>query len=152
MKKIKYSNAKMIQGLKRIVKEIDKDEFEFDYIVGLVRGGAVPAVYLSNLLVKPVYLLPYSCRDNMLSHGNVIPHTIMSDLNAGKKILLVDDIVDTGKTIHYLYEEFKNRKTDMAGIKLCALHYNENNKYKITCDYFHEPHNDGTWIVYNWEL
>lgn len=47
---------------------------------------------------------------------------IIKDLDeplAGKHVLVIEDIVDTGKTLHYLVELLKDRGA--ADVKLCAL-------------------------------
>lgn len=47
---------------------------------------------------------------------------IIKDLDeplAGKHVLVIEDIVDTGKTLHYLLELLKDRGA--ADVKLCAL-------------------------------
>ena len=41
-----YSPHDFQEGIEDIVKQIGQSEFKPDLIVGIVRGGSVPAVYL----------------------------------------------------------------------------------------------------------
>ena len=43
----------------------------------------------------------------------------LDDPIRGKNILVVEDIIDTGRTMHYLLEILQQR--DPASVKLCAL-------------------------------
>lgn len=71
---------------------------KYDCIIGLKRGGLVPAVYLSHTLETPMYVADVS---HSLSKGdNLDWHDVMfPDIEAGKRILIVDDILDSGYTI-----------------------------------------------------
>ena len=71
-------------------------------IIGLQRGGLITAVNLSHLLNVPMlvadYSHPDSVGDNKESHNQLIP-TIPSHI---KRIILVEDIVDTGNSANGL--------------------------------------------------
>ena len=62
---------------------------------------------------------------------------ITSDLTRpieGKHVLLVEDIVDTGLTMHYIIEMLQTRKP--ASVKLCSLlHKPSRTKKACTIDY-----------------
>lgn len=62
---------------------------------------------------------------------------IISDLSSsikGKDVLLVEDIVDSGLTLSYLYKTMKAKKP--RSLKLCALlNKVERRKYEIPIDY-----------------
>ena len=70
-----------------------------DLIIGLKRGGLIPAVYLSHLLKVPLKVADYSHHqsvgDDKDSHEFIIPEIS----NNIKKIVVVDDIIDTGYVI-----------------------------------------------------
>ena len=62
---------------------------------------------------------------------------ILKDLDesiAGKDVLIVEDIVDTGLTLDYLFRIFKSRKPD--SLKVCTLlTKNARRKVKVKVDY-----------------
>jgi len=77
-----------------------------DCIVGITRGGLMPAQELSHMLNIPMETVNYSSKsgagDNK-NHQNIIPDV------RGKSILLVDDICDTGDTLRELTDAYTNK-------------------------------------------
>ena len=71
-----------------------------DYIIGLQRGGLIPAVHISHLLNTPLKVADYShtdsVGDNKHSHIDYIPELPYTV----RKVLLVDDILDTGSAVN----------------------------------------------------
>jgi hypoxanthine phosphoribosyltransferase len=146
------------QAINKIRQQIDNENATFDLIIGLSRGGLVPAVFLSHQLNIPMLVADVthelSMGDNIASHSNTIP-VIPKDI---KSILVVDDIVDSGNTILALYE---NLKTD-ASLTVAALYVKvlaEDYLIDNTCTRFKgciaaniiAPDND-EWIDFPWEL
>jgi hypoxanthine phosphoribosyltransferase len=91
---------------------------KYDLIIGLSRGGLVPAVFLSHRLNVPMVVADISHElsvgDNKDSHSNILP--IIPD-NV-KSILIVDDIIDSGNTIIALITNLKTT----ASITVSALY------------------------------
>jgi len=77
-----------------------------DTIVGIVRGGLMPAQELSHNMNVPMETINYSSKmgagDNK-NHNNVFPPI------RGKSILLVDDICDSGKTLKEIHQYYSNQ-------------------------------------------
>ena len=92
------------------------------HIVCILKGGAYFACELSKHLKMPVsigFMSVSSYGAGTTSSGIV---RIIKDLDEpieGKRVLIAEDIVDTGKTLAYLIEVFKGRKP--KDIKVCAL-------------------------------
>lgn len=79
---------------------------KIETIVGLTRGGLMPAVILSHMLNIPMVAVQYSSKDghgDNKNHQNVLP-----DLD-GKSILLVDDICDSGRTLREVHDAYVAR-------------------------------------------
>lgn len=79
----------------------------FDVIIGLTRGGLIPAVMLSHALNTP--MLPFNPH---VLHANGVPRGPL-DLEISpavtRRVLIVDDISDTGKTFDKTVTFFENR-------------------------------------------
>jgi len=102
--KIPYSHDQMAGDLQEIIRQMHLEDFRPDYIVGIARGGLVPATMLSHYFAKPLMALNYSLRDRMVSPDEEVD-AIARKLNEGKKILLVDDICDSGVTLRKIADE-----------------------------------------------
>lgn len=77
------------------------DNWRPDYIVGLTRGGLVPANMISQYLDTTLHTLNVSFRDS----DNIGPESnlwMAEDAFNGKNILIVDDINDSGRTLDWI--------------------------------------------------
>lgn len=91
-------------------------------VVGLLRGSFVFIADLAREIDLPIeidFLEASSYGNNMESSREV---RILKDLNdeiSGKDVLVVEDIVDTGHTLHHVLNLLKSRKPKR--IEACAL-------------------------------
>jgi len=84
-------------------------------VVGVVRGGAIPAVILSHLLGIPCKMVAYSStsgKGDNKDHLNVIPEEIIT----GSNQLFVDDIVDTGQTFSEISDLVMGKNTKFVAL------------------------------------
>ena len=151
---IDYSYSDFRDGIEQIAVQIEKSGYEPDVIVGIVRGGSVPAVYLSHRLKIPVQMVHWNTRDET-QWGNESNCWIPEDINNGDKILLVDDIVDGGDTIKELLNDWNSSISDdleVDNIRVAAMYYNT--AQDVNVDYFDRAINreeDKRWIIFPWE-
>lgn len=99
MDHIFYSFERFNRDINTIVQIIGSQKF--DIIVGLSRGGCIPAVVLSHKLGIPATMLNLSTRDGVTTDLNLYQYFE----NLSEKffrILIVDDLVDSGKTIQWI--------------------------------------------------
>lgn len=159
MKKIYYTWTQVQGACLEIARQMSVDDWRPDYIVGITRGGAVPAVLLSQYTGIPMRPLPVSLRDS----GECLSDLAMAeDAFDGKKILIVDDINDTGATIAWIKHDWpsgcfpKNKKwNDIWGknVRFAVLTHNQSSKFKDP-DYSVWTVNkkeEDCWLVYPWE-
>lgn len=131
-----------------------------DYIVGLTRGGLVPAVYLSHYLDVPMETLKVSLRDDADTESNL---WMAEDAYNGKNILIVDDINDTGATLDWIINDWQSscHPSDAHwlnvwgnNVKIAVLVDNLSSNFSRTVDYSAVEINKAekdVWIVYPWE-
>ena len=123
---IKINQLELSGCIHQIMRGMAKDNWKPDYIVGLTRGGLVPAVMISQYLEVPMHTLDVSFRDNDMGpesnlwmaedafgyvnyEGLEFPapaDRIVTDRALRKKILVVDDINDTGRTLNFIKEDW----------------------------------------------
>jgi uncharacterized protein len=74
----------------------------FDIVVGIARGGVVPAMLIAHQFGSEFKLLTFNYRDDSNTPRYEEPVFLsgtVEDLPIDKKILLVDDVSVTGKTL-----------------------------------------------------
>ena len=99
----------------KICREITLGDWRPDYIVGITRGGLLPAVMISQYFDIPCETLKISLRDGEVGESNCWMAEEAFGFNAAeigdplcKNILVVDDINDQGSTLNWLMEDWEN--------------------------------------------
>lgn len=138
-----------IHTLSRIVaKGIRKAKFQPDVIIGLARGGFVPSRNLSDLLgVKDLISLKIGHWGEVATKDGKaeLKYPIKFDLT-GKKVLIVDDITDTGESMIVARDYIQS--LGPSEIKTAVLmHINHS---KFTPDFYAEDVEDWTWFIFPW--
>jgi hypothetical protein len=140
-----YSFTDLIADVDYLKGVIDESKYMPDVVVGLARGGLIPAVMLSHKLGLPMCSVKWSTRD----HIGTQP---LEKLKQYRDILIVDDICDSGKTLTSLVDNLRHF-APITKVKTCTLHYNTSQSFKV--DYFVntiDRTKDDRWIIYQWEI
>ena len=126
----------MSERIKVMIPEEDIDkrvramgaEISLDYgnegvvLICILKGASFFACELAKRITTPVaidFMSVSSYGSGTVSSGRV---RIMKDLDediAGKHVIVVEDIVDSGRTLSYLLDMLKDRKP--SSLKLCTL-------------------------------
>lgn len=91
-------------------------------VVGVLKGSVIFLADLVRHIAAPIFvdfIGISSYGDATVSSGVVQITQDLSRPIEGKHVIVVEDIVDTGHTVHYLMENFGTRRP--ASIKLCSL-------------------------------
>ena len=123
---IKYKKKDFDKDIDTLVAKINKSKVKFNYIVALSRGGLIPGVVLSHKLDVRLVPINWSTRDNPMDreYNCWIPE----DINEGKKILVVDDIIDSGEALRTMFEDWNSsvcNKLNTENIYIASLIYNK---------------------------
>lgn len=144
---MRYCFDKFKTDINKLVDDINSSDKSYDYIVGIVRGGSIPATCLSHHLGLPMKNVSWSTyhKDQMKETALDVAEDIMD----GKKLLIVDDILDSGRTMKELIQDWG---VDRSQFDLAVLIWNEGQD--IVPD-FHgrkiDRKDDSDWITFWWE-
>ena len=143
-----------------IVKQMYADNFKPDYIVGITRGGNIPATIISNMTGISCEALKVSLRDDAReSESNT---QMAQDAISEKKILIVDDINDTGATFNWIKNDWQqsltgtgdwHHKRMWSNVKFATLTENLASEFENVSYHVHEVNKaeEDVWLVYPWE-
>ncbi len=103
----------------QLAEKIRRD-YQPDLVIGIAKGGVIPAVYLSSVFMLDFYPIKLSSRKNEkivrdTPQWFVYPTRQVAD----KKVLLVDDICVAGRTFNMAKEEL--RKLDAKEIRTVSI-------------------------------
>lgn len=117
------SEADVEARIAELGEQISKDyEGESVYLLCILKGGVFFTTELAKRISVPVsldFMSVSSYGAQTQSSGEV---RILKDLDTsieGKNVLVVEDIIDTGRTLSYLLDILKQRNP--KSLKLCAL-------------------------------
>ena len=117
------SEEEVDKKIKELGEQISKDyEGKEVHLVCVLKGGSFFMCELAKRITVPVSLdfMSVSSYGGDTKSSGVVK--IVKDLDeplAGKNVLVVEDIIDSGRTLSYLLELLKDRKP--ASLKLCTL-------------------------------
>jgi hypothetical protein len=122
-----------------------------DYIVGITRGGNVPATILSNMTGIRCEAVKVALRDGESGKTGDSIAWMADDASMGKNILVVDDINDTGATFEWLSKDWGLNGGD--NVRFATLTENLSSEFDgvdYYCDEVNKAEED-VWLVYPWE-
>ena len=123
VKRVVYDEKQIAQRVHELGSQITAGYSEGELLVlGLLKGSFIFLSDLVRQITRPLqvdFLVASSYGDNTFSSGNVrLLYDPETELE-GKDILLVEDIVDTGRTLSRLMDLLKARNP--RSLEICAL-------------------------------
>ena len=117
-------------------------------LIGVLKGAFIFLADLSRRLTIPRHIEFIAV--SSYGHGNVPSGAVRLVMDvrasiAGRHVLIVEDIVDTGHTLHYLIDMLKSRNP--ASVRTCALlHKEHRTEVDVDVDYLGFTIGD-EWVV-----
>jgi xanthine phosphoribosyltransferase len=121
-----------------------------DFVVGIGRGGLVPAVFLSHMLDLPMLSVDHSSK--VPGFADELLHKVAEKSAVGTRLLFVDDINDTGSTINYIRRLLAETGSDNSNLRFAVLLSNV--RSKVSVDFWSrtiDRDTDKRWFVFPWE-
>jgi xanthine phosphoribosyltransferase len=172
MNKLPIAYNDLVRLVNKICREILISDWRPDYIVGITRGGLIPAVMISQYLNVPMHSLNVTLRDgnecesNLWMAEDAFGYAIYDPMCSGngrKRILIVDDINDTGATLDWIINDWPSgcfpdepawKEVWNNNVKFAVIVDNLSSKCSVKMDFVgmevNKAEND-VWIDFPWE-
>ena len=181
MRLITYNWNKVERAVQDIAMGMYKDNWRPDYIVGVTRGGLVPAVMLSHMTGIPMHTLcvqlgaegleentESNCWMSEDAFGYVevkdrdnVYNTYTDDASKAKNILIIDDINRGGDAMEWIMKDWQSSCLPSSerwdevwhnNVRFAALLSNPNSI--VDTDYYSAEFSDEeeNWIEFPWEM
>jgi hypoxanthine phosphoribosyltransferase len=128
--------------------KIHDSEFKPDIIIAIGRGGYMPARIISDFL-NVMNLTSFKLEHYRGTQKNktVVVRYPLGHGVAGQKVLLVDDVCDTGDTFEVACKHLEERLQPLE-IRTAVLHYKKISSF--TPDFYARRIVKWRWIIYPW--
>jgi hypoxanthine phosphoribosyltransferase len=141
----KLSWNEVEDAIEKLSRKIISSGFSPDYIIGVTTGGLFPLAFLAKRL-KINTILTVSAKKSK-SKVVSIKHLPKVDLK-NKKILLVDEIAESGRTLKKISEMLR-KEYSVSDLKIATLAAN-----KDVCEFWPDYYiiiEKGDWVIFPWE-
>ncbi|KAA3659388.1 MAG: hypoxanthine phosphoribosyltransferase [Chloroflexi bacterium] len=132
----------------RLAKKISEDYADAQrlYVVGVLKGAFIFLADLCRQLTIPhvVDFIAVSSYGSTTYSGAVRFVMDLREPIENEHVLIVEDIVDTGNTLKYLYDNFQGRKP--ASLKTCSIVQKKRDTLDVPIDYLGLEIPD-VWVV-----
>ena len=121
-----------------------------DFIIGIGRGGLVPAVFLSHAVGLPTLSVDFSSQVKDFADEPLVK--LAGRTKAGERLLFLDDINDSGRTITHLRRALREAGAVDGAVRFAMLIDNASSAERI--DYSARTIDRTTtkdWFVFPWE-
>ena len=149
MAKMVYYSQEMIKSfVLDLMRQMYQDNFKPEYLVGITRGGLQPTLMMSHYTGIIMQTLDVRLRD--VAFGREHNTRIAKDAYNGRRILILDDINDSGATFNWIH---KDMGYPNANVKYASLVNNLSSEFDDVAYSATEINKaeEDVWIVFPWE-
>jgi hypoxanthine phosphoribosyltransferase len=123
----------------------------FDFILGLMRGGSIPATILSNKLNVPLRMFGIKSYIDTKQNDEITIYQTCRDsiINAKsnrKNLLIVDDLSDSGNTLKFAVDNYKYY---FDNVYTLTPYVKEGTTFEP--DFYSRRYEKDSWLVFPWE-
>ncbi|HEX9932501.1 MAG TPA: phosphoribosyltransferase family protein [Allosphingosinicella sp.] len=144
------SHERFLEEVESLARQIEADGWQPDFLVGIGRGGLVPAAYLSHRLGLSMLSVDHSTGDH--GFGAELLDKLAGKIRSGARLLIVDDINDSGGTINFLRAAIEAKTDEPEGLRVAVLVHNVRSRARAE---YHgseiDRGADKNWYVFPWE-
>ncbi len=141
--------GKVVSLVHKLATQIRQDDYHPDIIIAIGRGGYVPARLLADYLDR-MNLTSIKVEHYIAGSHKQPVTTVIYPLSINvtdQRVLLVDDVSDSGDTFDVTLQHIRQRSTPKE-IKTAVLHHKIVSSY--TPDYYATKVTKWRWLIYPW--
>lgn len=143
--KLYFTNIQMRNALIQIEDKLVHSNWVPDVIMGVNRGGVIPGVYLSHRIQRKHIPVDVRLRDHS-DTANL--DALYRALDQGEKVLIIDDINDTGAT----FEHIRFNCDRNTNVRYAAVINNKPSPFIVDYHgYEIDKSVEDRWVVFPWE-
>jgi uncharacterized protein len=146
MSVLNFTHYDFLQSIASLEKQIRDSNWLPEIIVGISRGGLVPAVWLSHIFNVPLF--PVKC--SLTDYAGIDTSNLSTNIH-GRKTLIINDIYDSGSCFLELKKYVEQIESD---VRWAVIHYNKSGNPRMKPDYIYkhiDKKKEPVWIIYPWE-
>jgi hypoxanthine phosphoribosyltransferase len=140
--------------VERLALKVHESGYRFNQIICIARGGLRVGDVLSRIFDQPLAILSthsYSSEGGTMRGELVIAeHMTMTKPRLGDRVLLVDDMVDSGHTLAAVHAELPRRFPHVTELRTAVLWWKACSVFKP--DYWVDYLPDNPWICQPFEI
>jgi uncharacterized protein len=140
--------------VERLALRVHESGYAFNQIICIARGGLRVGDVLSRIFEQPLAILSthsYTAEGGTIRGELVIAeHMTMTRPRLGERVLLVDDMVDSGHTLQAVHRELPRRFPHFEALNTAVLWWKGSSVFQP--DYWVEHLPDNPWIHQPFEI
>jgi len=139
-----------VADVRTVSASIARDPWRPDFVIGIGRGGLVPAVFISHQLDLPMLSIDHSSK--VPGFADELLGKVAEKSTDGTKLLFIDDINDSGGTIAYIRQLLAQDGCEAGNLRFAVLM--NNRRSRVSVDYWAQiidRNEDKRWFVFPWE-
>lgn len=143
-----FTHEEMVEGVHAIAEAAA--DWGPTLLVGVGRGGLTPAVFLSHRMGLSMVSVDYSTK--IAQFGDALIAVLAQRTRDGDRLLFIEDINDSGKTIGELRVALAAEGAVMERIRFAVLMNNIQSAQKVEYGFrVIDRHIQKDWFVFPWE-
>jgi hypoxanthine phosphoribosyltransferase len=139
-----------VAAIRTLAAALASDPWKPDFIIGVGRGGLAPAVFLSHATGLPMLSVDYSSQVKDFADEPLVK--LARRTQDGERLLFLDDINDSGRTIGHLRDKLADGGAAVGSIRFATLIDNVSSAQ--TVDYRArtiDRRETKDWFIFPWE-
>jgi len=114
-----FTHADFLDAVAALARQLQEGAAKVDLLVGVGRGGLVPAVFLSHATGLPMVSIDFSTPIPEFNAGLI--ETLAARTRTGEHLLFVEDINDSGRTITALRAQLTAADAVAGNVRFAVL-------------------------------